>query len=338
MVCANRLKFFPGLGGVPRTITGSSMYPQHQGPLPLNPFHHPHPRMQQVEEPEDEDDDDDNADDNTRDDNSASTGAAVATWGWRAKTRMAGRSPISEQKFPPFVIYSMDARRVLYNWADSFVDPSTPTAEDNPQFVQADKRQVLGRMGLVVEEATKIYMQIKDLTLLSDLEMVSLIPKDYEIPFDEKGSAEKSLLALGVFSREEVQDDSKGSLRKKLEELYGNRWGTWAGRAEKPLEAFAIEGIADAPGFDDRSARILLSKIAKYAHKEQRMVVVPLRAYIRKEDGTDLSEYYVRLGFEKVEVEGRKYRLVYTGNSISEADEWVEKQQICAGLNLWQGA
>lgn len=341
-ILSNRLKVIPGLGGVPRTVTGPMMHTLHQGPL----LHHiarlPRLQMQQLAEPEDEDHDDgDERDDEiTPDETPSGSGADVETWGWKAKSRMDGRSPISEQKFPPHVIYSVDARLLLYTWADSWVKPLTVEVlnDDEENDAAADKRQVLGRMRLVVEAATDIFMQIQDSSLLGDLEMVGLVPKEYEIPFDEEGSDEKSLLALGLFSREEVQDDSKGSLRKKLEEHYGKQFGTWAGNAEKPLEAFAIEGIADAPDLDDRQARILLSKIAKYAQKEQRMVVVPLRTVIRKDDGMDFSKYYVRLGFEKVELEGKKYKLVYTGSSISEADEWVEKQQICAGLNLWQGA
>lgn len=178
------------------------------------------------------------------------------------------------------------------------------------------------------------------------LEMVGLIEKNLVLEFLESRSSavDAHVLGLGVFSRGQLKDDNMGSLRNVVEALYGkdgNRpWNCASGFADigakVEFDVFAIEGLADAPGFSERSARILLSKIEKYAHKEQKIVVVPKWARMSS-DGRDLTDYYVRLGFEKVEIVDGQDEYVYTGRSYLIEEKWVENQQIMVGMNLWAG-
>lgn len=249
----------------------------------------------------------------------------------------------------PTVICGMNAKQLLKNWADSFVDPwaeqseavaNTMNASEHhnvgapllpklPKHWQDDKATVLRKMHDVVADA------------LGKLEMVATIPKDLEIPFLESGSsaADASVLAVGVYSRKQVKDDRWGSISKVLEERYGSNWaGLQKGRDMKQFEAFEIEGLADAPGLPELSARVLLSKIQDYAHQEQKIVVVSKRAkqaYMGA-DGKDVIDYYVRLGFEEVLMQDGTSELVYTGTCSAE-DCWVENQQIMVGVNLQTG-
>jgi len=171
-------------------------------------------------------------------------------------------------------------------------------------------------------------------------EIVGLIPK--ELLLNSTSSAiDKSLGALAVFSRIHLKDNRRHSLHKKLLQLSGNRhwWSRlrW-GRTKKGVNVFAIEGLANAPGLTEQAARVLLSKIVKYAHEEQMIVVVPQWAYTSS-DGTDLTEYYVRLGFKKVEMEEGLYdELVYTGTALSAEDMSVENEHMMVGMKLWKGA
>lgn len=103
---------------------------------------------------------------------------------------------------------------------------------------------------------------------------------------------------------------------------------------------FSIDGLADAPGLDEHWASILLSKIDQYAAEEKHIVVVSKRAYISS-DGTDLSEYYVRLGFEKVVMGQGLPVLVYTKGWSQKKRFFGRKEvrhdQIMVGTNLWTG-
>jgi len=188
----------------------------------------------------------------------------------------------------------------------------------NMCFVIADPTEHFKQLGMSTE-----YLKVfpDALRVSGILEMVGLIPKDLEMTFLESGSSavDASMLALGLFSRGKLWDDSRGSLRKKVDEQYGEQ------------------------GLPDFSARVLLSKIEKYAQKEQKIVVVAKDAYTYS-DGTDLesvdagftiSDHYVRLGFEKVEMDNGSYELVYGCTSSSAEDLWVESRQIMVGLNLW---
>jgi len=168
-------------------------------------------------------------------------------------------------------------------------------------------------------------------------QMVGLISK----AFIKSGSSdiEESLGALAMFSRLQLKDDRRHSLRNKVMQLYGHRhwWSRnqW-GRRKKVIEVFAIEGLVHAPDLPEQLARVLLSKIQKYAHKENRIVVVPQWAFSWT-DGTELTEYYVRLGFEKIEMQDGLHQLVYMGSSVPAEDKLVERQQIMIGMNLWAG-
>jgi len=116
---------------------------------------------------------------------------------------------------------------------------------------------------------------------------------------------------------------------------------------EEQFDVFAIEGLVDAPGLDEQSTRDLMSQIEKYAHQEEKIVVVSKRAYIR--DGVDLSAYYVGHGFEKVEMEkgwsgsaedGVAWPvLIYSERWFHgpSAEDVPVDPQVMVGLNLWTG-
>jgi len=177
-----------------------------------------------------------------------------------------------------------------------------------------------------------------------------------------------SVRALGVFSREKLKDDARGSLRKQIVEHYGSQF---ADQSSQQFDVFAIEGLLDAPDLSKSSAavliskiseyaqegldapdlsnssvRVLVSKIAQYAHQEKKVVVVPDRAYRSNGGMTDLTEYYVRLGFQKVEMQGGAQVLLYTGhwqNTLVPDGPHrkktllsVENNQIMVGMNLWE--
>jgi len=176
---------------------------------------------------------------------------------------------ISDQAFPPTVICGMNAKQLLKDWANSFLD-FHPSADANAinasdskndgapllprmhKYWQHDKATVLDKMHNVVAN------------VWGKLEVVSLIPMGLETPFLESGSSavDASVLALGVFSRRQVCDDDRGSICNLLEERYGKEWtGLQKGRATKQFDVFEIEGISDAPDLPELSARVLLSKI-----------------------------------------------------------------------------
>lgn len=163
----------------------------------------------------------------------------------------------------------------------------------------------------------------------SGLQVVGLIPKQsgYRVDLAESGH---TLLAIGVFSRESVFDDKKCSLRRAS----GKSVAECGGDLPKQYNVFALEGLADTAGLSERAARPLLSKIAKYARKEKRFVVLSKRAYTGS-DGTDLTEYYVRLGFKKV-VMDKGHELVYTAfASFDDKYSQSPSDQVLISMSLW---
>jgi len=235
-------------------------------------------------------------------------------------------------------------------------DDGLPSMFEAPrkEFRSDDNALVLQNMGDVIAEATGIFTQLDYPTINEKLYgflhprnietmlqnralvMMGLIPKDFSMSFLESGSSavQASVLGLCLFSEQQIQDDSRGSLRTKISEQYW-KGGTPLGlvNADNQIEVYAIEGIADAPGLPELSSRVLLSKIEKLAHKDQKAVVVPKWARTTA-DRKDLTEHYVHLGFEKVEMEDGSHELVYTGTSLTPEDEWVENQQIMVGMTL----
>lgn len=210
-------------------------------------------------------------------------------------------------------------------------------------------------------------MPIVESIASSQLQMVGLIPKDVEASFLESGpsAADVSVLAVGVFSRGHIKDDSRGTLRnlipsgsqdlglgrgpwpiglvqwhQRLKTQFGpRRWG----RDIMRFGVFAIEGLADAPGLSENAARVLLSRIGRYAIKERKMVVVSHRACTGM-DGKQLVDYYVRLGFAEVEMEDGRRELVYTkgwllkkGPFSAEDVSEVDNDPIMVGM-IWTGA
>lgn len=58
-----------------------------------------------------------------------------------------------------------------------------------------------------------------------------------------------------------------------------------------------------------------MDKIVNWAKLEQKLVVVA-RDAVNFSDGTDLTPYYMRLGFKKLEMDDGTYDLVYSGTAI----------------------
>lgn len=265
------------------------------------------------------------------------------------------------QRFPPSEIFGVNARHLLRKWLDAYMDPSEEMvgkiveamrkhqmkhgdlpALPSSKYWHDGKAKVLLSMVDAVTEATSRVdrARMNELNPTPPLEMVGLIDKASGIVGLESGSS--AVRALGVVAREIFEDDRKGSLREKVEEQYGKQWSRgYLGRTDKRFGVFAIKGLACGPGLNERSARVLLSKIEQYAHKERKMVVVRFPSYISS-SGTDLTNYYLRLGFEKLEMDDRMPVLVYDpvrvyGGGRSDkwaADKWVDEQQIMVRMNL----
>lgn len=263
-------------------------------------------------------------------------------------SRSSATSRNPHQVLPPTKIDGVNAKQLLHDWANS-------------QFQGYFRTLVLNRMVDDIAAATYILKKAKYSSNAfaglgrgilrwhwGNTEAVGLLPRSLPAPFLESGSSavDASVLALGVFSREQREDDSDNSVRKRVEEQFAmdgiRRW-IFHGRSSTgrgKYDVFAIQGLAEAPGLPDRSAKILLAKIAKYAQKDDKLVVVSERACISS-DGTDLTEYYERLGFEKVQMtDGNTiwgHELVYMGTSSAPADKWLEEQHNMVRLNPWKG-
>lgn len=368
MAFASRLNFVPGSGGLPHVKTGFNSHlgitPHTSRPIRYGVSSSPEARLY-MKAPARSDDDDpelgsngvSGASGNGADGTSgafplglpirpaATKPIAQATFNAKSMQELA-RPPISHQAFPPTLIYGVNARELLHNWAkpDKFDEENRKAVA---HIVQGYfKTHVLRKMRDVVNEMTNIFKQ-SDIPLERNhvrlLEAVGLVPETLESRFLESGSSavDASVLALGVFSRERLVDDSRGSLHRKIEEQLGEdrmqelvSSGRF-GHGKMKFDVFALEGLAEAPGLPERSARVLLAKIAKYAQEEHKLVVVPKRARISSQ-GKDLTEYYVHLGFEKVEMKDG-YELLYTGtvDSYRFTDKWVEDRQVMIRMDLW---
>jgi len=238
-----------------------------------------------------------------------------------------------------------------------------PPPNETPAYPSSNKDLVLHNMHDVVRDAKAIAMNLDKTVVFTHLaldpghisdfdedfitntwaslpkpEMVGLMSKDV---IAQSGSAaiDESVEALALFSRIQLMDDRRHTLRKKVMGLYGKRhWWSRAqwGHTERQIDVFAIEGLAGAPGMSDQMARVLLAKVQEYAHEEQMIVMVPWWAFSWS-DGTDLTEYYVSLGFEKVDMNKGWYELVLTDISLTAEEMVVESQQIMTGMSLWAG-
>lgn len=233
---------------------------------------------------------------------------------------------------------------------ESGAGPDTNIVDPCARHWQGNKASILHKMLDVTAQASETCMQLDtpsiDAQLSSldpersrwlsqkktQLEMVGLIPANRYGNFLR--AMNKSVDSLCLFSRETLRDDSRGSLRERVEGQYGEqRTRLWA-RGRWDFDVFAIEGLVDAPGLSKSSARDLLSKIANYADTEQRIVVVPRRAYTHS-DGTDLTDYYVALGFDKVEMKDGSHELVYTRISSLGKEAQAENRNMMFGVDRW---
>jgi len=343
MSCANRLKYKPAFGVVPHTMIRPVMTP----PMVHTPVIFSQPRMQ-VASP-------------SVDDIPEFWYASGMVRNPRWNTNISG-TLISHQRFPPTTIYCTDTMRLLQKWEGFFMDSfatkvraavSTDIASPTPpsktaKYFEDAKAEALYSMRDIISQIILTHLPASDETprfndsrvasvMRRDYEMVGLVPKDFEMPSLKSGLSAVSLpvVALGVFARDKLDDDRRGSLRKKIEEQCGKRWGrSWWGRPKRQFDVFAIEGLSDAPGSDlsERSAKLLLTRMKQYANTERKVIVVPQWAYISR-SGKDLTKYYEHLGFEVVEMEGQMHALVYTGNGIE--DMPVENQPIMVDMNFW---
>lgn len=282
---------------------------------------------------------------------------------WTADFRHTERRH-DRQTYPPSPLQDVSARYLLHNWADELMPDAFDPFEDKfytpvTKYGENDRAVVVMNMLDMLADAESIYAHLPDADgvfthfahpnpdkrLSRDgsipLQMVGLIPDDSEMPFldADQDDRDASVLAVGLLSQGHFKDDSRGSLRQVMEGQYEKNkfskpWSThWWNDDQKEIEVFLVEGLADAPGeFPDFSAKALLSRIEKYAHEEQKLMAVPKWAFLSS-DGKDLTEYYVNLGFNKVEMEDGLHEYVYMG-SYSEEEE-VEKQQIMVAMDIW---
>merc|ERR1712232_564439 len=160
--------------------------------------------------------------------------------------------------------------------------------------------------------------------------MVGLISKD---PLTD----DVCVKAAAVFSREQVQYNSKisdtnhspslphasalegdqpDSLLKVVESQLGIGGGEDVPRSGKnSVPVFAISGLVE-PQLSARAARLLLTKVGEWAKSEQRLVTVARHA-LQSSNGTDLTPYYLKLGFVQLKMDDEASILVYPGNFAS---------------------
>lgn len=272
---------------------------------------------------------------------------------WKANTTP---KQITQQMFPPTIIHSIDPSLLLDNWGkpwDAAFGKSLKALEGETmireKMVRCYEKWASTTRLLANPKAPAVQREVSTehrqhlkavLAWRNKLEMVGLVLGGLQTLFLESGSsaAHASVLALGMFRRDKLEDDTDSSIRKVFKEHEQQATRPWLSLLEKPLDVFMIEGISVAPGIPEISSTILLSNLEKYASKEQRIIVVAKRAYVGS-DGSDLTEQYVRLGFTKVQMENGHQlpELVYTGTSSSATQEAVEKNPVMIGINLWTG-
>lgn len=321
---ANRLKLNPAFA--PKTmITGPVM---QQGRLHRNsPPHLPHPQMQVAAPSFD-------------DSHIWSNLSSMIEPAWVAYKGGRG-THISKQKFPPTEIDGLDARKLLHAWeemADVRIISSARAAQGSSYF--KDKAKVLHSMQTLIARVTQLLAGVDEDTVdeveWNEPEIVGLVPKGSEIEFLESGSSEVGahVDALAVFSHGQIRDDEHGSLHSFMASRSRDlRTQHWSGRPKKQFHVLEIEGLADASGLSEHSARVLLSKIEAYARKDNNIVVVSPRSLGEE----DLTEYYVSLGFEKVMMEDSSYELVFMGSPSPASNVPADDEQIMVGMSLWAG-
>lgn len=217
------------------------------------------------------------------------------------------REQLVDARFPPEKLANTDMRYLLRTWLLQQKQNSYEIAlrqlprssNGTPEANWTESASVL----------TKIWY---DLEKTRGLETVGLMPsvlsESYlpQVPDD-------SVMAIAAFSREKLKTDPMGSLLKMVEAQFGiEATRNILRRRRKRVSVFMIKGLARGPGSSEDSARILLAKIAEWAEAEKRLVVV---ARDSLNDGSpigrDLTEYYKRLGFERVMGDDGTYDLVF---------------------------
>jgi len=300
------------------------------------------------------------------------SGQARADWG--AKTLLwnfsqTGMFPFPQEPFPPLGMYGIDTMKLLDAWVQSMwaVRIELLRVMEVPGIL-TEPTSLLGLLAVLEKMKDDIsynassFVRLDNSTLVKSrqLEAVGLMPKTdsgratLEWPSDSD-SVEASVMALAVFSRVEFHDNSFGHAlsgyalekeKNKMGQYPDIPMGQMAMRLRKSLNdnisVFAIEGLAEAPDLSARPARVLLTKIAKWAEAEQSLVMVA-RDAIHVSDGVtqvDLTPYYMKLGFEKVELKDGSYDLVYTGYPWDKksTDQFLGDRQFMVRVNAFYGS
>lgn len=268
---------------------------------------------------------------------------------WTVTETDEGRTRILDtrisQTFPPAQVPDIDTVQLLQNQysIDTLVEHVGESLFLDEVSVR-EKASVFHDMHHLVEAIGR--QRGNDNSKLG-IEMVALIidPNYFgDCPFlraaDLEGVGQvRSTKALGVFSRTSLLDDLSCTLRLKVWDegsSLGKTFDECGGQLPEQLNVFAVEGLAETPGENvwKNPAKALLSKIEQYAHTEQRIAVLSKQARISS-DGTDLTEYYERLGFEKVEMENGSHELIYTGISPWVGKQMSESEPILVNFNIW---
>lgn len=337
MPCGNRLKRLPWHGGVAHGTVDQWQSSLDTGPVIHTRTDHPRPQVQ---------------------------GAAFSDEGWKANIKTGQMSP---QTFPPTRVSNIDVKQILEHWQSPYMG-----SFEKSLAAWTKEALVLHNMIDYIERATYFFTNKDSLYQKAasspssltrpehekmqrmflwqrKVEVVGITAGNLEISFLEskQSKVHASVFALCLFRREQLTDDSIGSILRALKEhrkLDTRPWLNEGGMANKKaiggtvVRVFALEGLGIAPGIPEAESRVLLAKLEKYADKEKSIIMVPKWAILINKDGMNLSDYFVRLGFTQVVMEDGGTELVYTGGPLSGADKWVEDEQVMIGLNqLWTG-
>jgi len=145
-----------------------------------------------------------------------------------AITRIPHKDIKLSEKFPPPSLVGTDARHLLYKWAIL----SVASVEGPYKYWVHDKAMVLKFMLASIAATTSVFQRWGADERLSDEEaekafdwfqVVGLVKDD--ISNDPTAVVlDVTPTAVGLFARETMWDDRRGSLRTKIEQHYGPAW------------------------------------------------------------------------------------------------------------------
>jgi len=268
------------------------------------------------------------------------------------------------QAFPPATIYGIDMKTLLHTWGRKVREDEEAWRLRYRQVTEKKERDGFPTVrGLAPPHAFLVDCMLSimekmegDITALQDSDVAGLMFRSGErgqdgileavglLSNDPRQSEldathDVSLKALAVFSRGQLECNSKSastSLKSTFESQFGIEASDqfFSGGDKKSVPVWEIEGLVDTE-LTGKPVRLLLTKIAKWAQIEQKLVMVAQNA-VHLKDGSDLTGYYMRLGFAKVNMDDESSRLIYPGSLTSDTDQWVVGRQFMVLLDPWE--